>query len=219
MLCPELPSGSLWTGTEDANSIAPECRIVLSIALQARSPLLAVQFGPTGPVAGWFLAAAPQSSLRTSGSGNRLVKRAYPGSRPGRQLPRCHWSSLKSGRGPIRVETIIVEDVRVHEAEDVLCGHLVPTHRLRRMRRAACDRFAHRLLGYDQRPEASRERDYIPGRLHQLQRQAGDPAQLVDRAATSHRQQRPRIVPIDFGESGGRLDLNPSELCRRCAIT
>ena len=63
--------------------------------------------------------------------------------------------------------------------------------------------------------EAAGNGNSLPGRLHQLQRQAGDATQLVDGAATRYRHQRPRIVRVERREIGGCLDAQPGELRRR----
>ncbi len=104
------------------------------------------------------------------------------------------------------VERVVIEGVRVHEDEDVLGGDLVAAHLLRCSSGVAGDRLSHRLPGSDRSPKALGDGDSLPGRLHQLQRQAGDTTQLVDGAPTGHRHQRSRIVRVERREIGGRLD-------------
>ncbi len=48
MLCSELPGGVLWTGAEDADSIAPEGGVELVHGSPGAFPLLSVQFAPKG---------------------------------------------------------------------------------------------------------------------------------------------------------------------------
>ena len=48
MLCPELPGGVLWTGTEDADGIAPEGCVELVHGSSGQFPPFVVQLAPQG---------------------------------------------------------------------------------------------------------------------------------------------------------------------------
>lgn len=48
MLRPELPGGILWTGTKDADGIAPEGGVELVHHLPGPFPYLAVELAPEG---------------------------------------------------------------------------------------------------------------------------------------------------------------------------
>ena len=55
-------------------------------------------------------------------------------------------------------------------------------------------------------PKATGNGNYLPRRLHQLQRQAGDSAQLVHRTVSRYRYQGAGIVRSERGQVRGRLD-------------
>ena len=174
MLCPELPGCILWPRTEDADGIAPQCGVELVHGSPNPFPLLAVELAPQGRLPDGF-----GHQLRNHHAALRVAETVFP--KPfaqahgqGDHFPGVVGRLGEPRRGSIRVERVIVEGVRVHEDEDVFGGDLVPAHLLRCSGRVACDGLAHLLPGRDRSAEAARDGDSLPGRLHQLQRQAGD---------------------------------------------
>ena len=215
MLRPELPGGILRPGPEDADGIAPEGGVELVHHLPGPFPSLTVQLAPEGRLPDGF-----GQQLRNHHAAFRVAEAVPPepfaqAHGQGDHFPGVVGRFREPGRGSVRIERIVVEGARVHEDEDVLCGHLVAAHLLRRSGGIACDGLPHRLPGGDRSAEAAGDGDSLPGRLHQFQRQAGDATQLVDGAATRHGHQRPRIVRVECREIGGRLDSQPGELRRR----
>ena len=174
MLCPELPGCLLWTGTKDADGIAPEGSVELVHGSPGPFPLFAVQLAPQGRLSDGF-----RHQLRDHDAALRVAEAVTPepfaqAHGQGDHLPGVVGRLGEPRRGSIRVERIIVEGVGVHEDEDVFSGNLVPSHLLRCSGRVACDGLAHLPPGRDRSAEAARDGDSLPGRLHQLQRQAGD---------------------------------------------
>jgi hypothetical protein len=183
VLCPELPGCVLGTGTEDADGIAPKSGVELVHGSPGPFPLLAVELAPQGRLPDGF-----RHQLRDHHAALRVAEAVAPepfaqAHGQGDHFPGVVGRFGEPRRGSIRVERVVVEGVRVHEDEDVFSGDLVPAHLLRCSRGVARDGLAHLPPGCDRSPEAARDGNSLPGRLHQFERQAGDPAQLVDRAA------------------------------------
>jgi hypothetical protein len=178
MLCAKLPGGVLWTVPRDADGIAPQGGVELVHRSPGPFPLLAVQLAPQCRLPDDF-----RHQLRNHPATLRVTEAVTPepfaqAHGQGDHFPGVVGRLGEPRRGSIRIEGVVVEGVRVHEDEDLLPGR-------------------------DGSLEAARDGDSLPGRLHQLQRQARDPAQLVDRAA-------PVTVSCARAWSGSRAPRSPA---------
>ena len=100
----------------------------------------------------------------------------------------------------------MVEDTGMHEDEQIVSGNLVPSRLLRCAGGVTGQRFAHHQPGSYRVSKAPGDGNSLPRRLHQLQGHAGDPAQLVDRAAARYRHQGAGVIWFERSQVRGRLD-------------
>ena len=109
MLCPELPSRVVWTGTEYANGIAPECGVELVHRSPGPFPLLSVQLAQQGRLPNRF-----RHQLRSHHAALRVAEAVAPepfaqAHGQGNHFPGVVGRSGEPCRGSVRVERGIVQ--------------------------------------------------------------------------------------------------------------